>query len=64
MIREETNNSGVASFLVESNDFAPARTAAAKIIRKNFLTVEVEADIIGLGFETWENGKIVSTVYF
>ncbi len=57
-------NSGAASFQVASNDFARARTAAAKIIRKNSLTVEVEADIIGLGLETWENGKIVSTVYF
>ncbi len=57
-------NSGAASFLVESNDFTRARTAAAKIIRQNSLTVKVEADIMGWGYEIWEKGKKASTVNF
>jgi hypothetical protein len=58
------SNWGAASFLVESNDFARARTAAVKIIRQSSLTVDVETDIMGWGHEIWENGKKASTINF
>jgi hypothetical protein len=58
------SNVGTASFQVESNDFARARTVAAKIIRQGSLTVKVEADINGWGYEIWANGKKAGTVNF
>jgi hypothetical protein len=61
---QPVRNLGFASFLVESNDFARANAVAAKIISENSLTVNIEADMIGLGLEIWEKGRETSTVYF
>ena len=52
------------SLLVESNDFARARTVAIKIITRNSLTVNLEVDANSNGYELWENGKKVGEKYF
>ncbi len=52
------------SFRVESNDFNRARIAAIQIISDNALTVDIETDPNGWGYEIFENGKKLNTVNF
>lgn len=51
-------------FSVDPKDFARARTAAAKVINDNSLSLNVEDSTNGSGYEVFENGKKVREVDF
>jgi hypothetical protein len=53
-----------SSFSVNPKDFRHARTAAAKIISENSLSVNVETAANGSGYEVFENGKKARDVNF